>query len=203
MAEIAVEVKDVSKRFRLAHGKYNSLKERLIHAGQSSHEDFWALKNVSLSVAEGETVGILGRNGSGKSTLLKCICGVLQPTSGEVMVRGKLAGLLELGAGFQQDLTGRENIYLNGSMLGMSKKEVDRVFDDIVAVKEACAGAHQIDPAINVLVKYVGSFDDPAAGKEIAGVLLSLAAVIIAVAGALLPAGWAARARPATALRAE
>ena len=136
MAEIAVEVKDVSKRFRLAHGKYNSLKERLIHAGQSSHEDFWALKNVSLSVAEGETVGILGRNGSGKSTLLKCICGVLQPTTGEVQVRGKLAGLLELGAGFQQDLTGRENIYLNGSLLGMSKKEVDKVFDAIVDFSE-------------------------------------------------------------------
>src|SRR6202453_1046491 len=136
MSEFAVEVRDVSKRFRLAHGKYNSLKERLIHAGQSSHEDFWALKNVSLSVAEGETVGILGRNGSGKSTLLKCICGVLQPTSGEVQVRGKLAGLLELGAGFQQDLTGRENIYLNGSLLGMAKRDVDRVFDDIVDFSE-------------------------------------------------------------------
>ncbi len=89
-----------------------------------------------MQVHEGETVGILGRNGSGKSTLLKCICGVLQPTSGEVVVRGKLAGLLELGAGFQQDLTGRENIYLNGSLLGMSKKEVDRVFDDIVDFSE-------------------------------------------------------------------
>ena len=81
-------------------------------------------------------MGILGRNGSGKSTLLKCICGVLQPTSGEVAVRGKLAGLLELGAGFQQDLTGRENIYLNGSLLGMSKREVDRVFDAIVDFSE-------------------------------------------------------------------
>jgi ABC-2 type transport system ATP-binding protein len=136
VSEVAVDVKDVSKRFRLAHGKYNSLKERLIHGGRTSHEEFWALKEVSLQVREGETVGILGRNGSGKSTLLKCICGVLQPTSGEVVVRGKLAGLLELGAGFQQDLTGRENIYLNGSLLGMSKKEVDRVFDDIVDFSE-------------------------------------------------------------------
>jgi ABC-2 type transport system ATP-binding protein len=91
---------------------------------------------VALEVQEGETVGILGRNGSGKSTLLKCICGVLQPTTGEVVVRGKLAGLLELGAGFQQDLTGRENIYLNGSLLGMSKKSVDKVFDDIVDFSE-------------------------------------------------------------------
>jgi ABC-2 type transport system ATP-binding protein len=136
MSEIAVDVRGVSKRFRLAHGRHNSLKERVIHGGRTPHEDFWALKNVSLVAREGETVGILGRNGSGKSTLLKCICGVLQPTAGEVVVRGKLAGLLELGAGFQQDLTGRENIYLNGSMLGMSKKEVDRVFDDIVDFSE-------------------------------------------------------------------
>src|SRR6202789_4210761 len=136
MSDIAVDVRGVSKRFRLAHGRHNSLKERLIHGGRTPHEDFWALKDVSLIAHEGETVGILGRNGSGKSTLLKCICGVLQPTSGEVVVRGKLAGLLELGAGFQQDLTGRENIYLNGSMLGMSKKEVDRVFDDIVDFSE-------------------------------------------------------------------
>jgi ABC-2 type transport system ATP-binding protein len=136
MSDIAVDVRGVSKRFRLAHGRHNSLKERVIHGGRTPHEDFWALKDVSLAAYEGETVGILGRNGSGKSTLLKCICGVLQPTSGEVVVRGKLAGLLELGAGFQQDLTGRENIYLNGSMLGMSKKEVDRVFDDIVDFSE-------------------------------------------------------------------
>src|ERR1700691_4918429 len=136
MSEIAVDVRGVSKRFRLAHGRHNSLKERVIHGGRTPHEDFWALKDVSLTAHEGETVGILGRNGSGKSTLLKCICGVLQPTTGEVVVRGKLAGLLELGAGFQQDLTGRENIYLNGSLLGMSKKEVDRVFDDIVDFSE-------------------------------------------------------------------
>jgi ABC-2 type transport system ATP-binding protein len=136
MSEVAVDVKEVSKRFRLAHGRYNSIKERLIHGGRAPTEDFWALRDVSFQVREGETVGILGRNGSGKSTLLKCVCGVLQPTSGEVVVRGKLAGLLELGAGFQQDLTGRENIYLNGSMLGMSKKEVDRVFDDIVDFSE-------------------------------------------------------------------
>ncbi|HEX4160906.1 MAG TPA: ATP-binding cassette domain-containing protein, partial [Acidimicrobiales bacterium] len=114
MSDFAVDVRNVSKRFRLAHGQYNTVKERIIHGGRrKSTEDFWALSDVSLTVKAGETVGILGRNGSGKSTLLKCICGVLQPTSGEVAVRGKLAGLLELGAGFQQDLTGRENIYLN------------------------------------------------------------------------------------------
>jgi ABC-2 type transport system ATP-binding protein len=135
VSDFSVDVRDVSKRFRLAHGKHKSLKERVIH-GRVPHEDFWALKDVSFEVREGETVGILGRNGSGKSTLLKCICGVLQPTSGEVAVRGKLAGLLELGAGFQQDLTGRENIYLNGSLLGMSKREVDKVFDAVVDFSE-------------------------------------------------------------------
>ena len=137
MSDFAVDVRNVSKRFRLAHGQYNSVKERIIHGGKrQATEDFWALREVSLTVRQGETVGILGRNGSGKSTLLKCICGVLQPTSGEVAVRGKLAGLLELGAGFQQDLTGRENIYLNGSLLGMSKREVDKVFDAIVDFSE-------------------------------------------------------------------
>jgi ABC-2 type transport system ATP-binding protein len=137
MSDFAVDVRDVSKRFRLAHGQYKTVKERLIHGGRrKSTEDFWALNEVSLTVKEGETVGILGRNGSGKSTLLKCICGVLQPTSGEVAVRGKLAGLLELGAGFQQDLTGRENIYLNGSLMGMSKRDVERVFDAIVDFSE-------------------------------------------------------------------
>ena len=112
------------------------MKEKLIHIGRVPYEDLWALRDVSFEVKEGETVGILGRNGSGKSTALKCICGVLQPTTGQVVVRGKLAGLLELGAGFQQDLSGRENIYLNGSMLGLSKREVDRLFDDIVEFAE-------------------------------------------------------------------
>jgi ABC-2 type transport system ATP-binding protein len=137
MSDFAIDVRNVSKRFRLAHGQYNTVKERIIHGGRrKSTEDFWALSEVSLTVEAGQTVGILGRNGSGKSTLLKCICGVLQPTSGEVAVKGKLAGLLELGAGFQSDLTGRENIYLNGSLLGMSKSEVDRAFDAIVDFSE-------------------------------------------------------------------
>jgi ABC-2 type transport system ATP-binding protein len=136
LAQNAVAVQEVSKRFRLYHEKYTSLKEKVIHIGRTPYEDLWAVNDVSFEVKEGETVGILGRNGSGKSTLLKCICGVLQPTLGQVVVRGQLAGLLELGAGFQQDLSGRENIYLNGSMLGMSKRDVDRVFDDIVEFAE-------------------------------------------------------------------
>ena len=121
MAEVAVDIQGVSKRFRLYHQKYTSLKERVIHAGRIPYTDLWALKDVAFEVDEGDTVGILGRNGSGKSTLLKCVCGVLQPTEGQVVVRGRLAGLLELGAGFQPDLTGRQNIYLNGSLLGLSQ----------------------------------------------------------------------------------
>ncbi len=136
MTELAVDIQGVSKRFRLYHQKYSSLKEKVIHAGRTPYTDLWALREIEFQVEEGDTVGILGRNGSGKSTLLKCICGVLQPTSGQVVVRGKLAGLLELGAGFQTDLTGRQNIYLNGSLLGMTKGQIDKIFDDIVAFAE-------------------------------------------------------------------
>ena len=133
---VGVEVAGVSKRFRLYHQKYQSLKERVLHAGQNPYEDFWALREVSFDVLEGETVGILGRNGSGKSTLLKCVSGILQPTDGKVVVRGQLAALLELGAGMQPDLSGRENIFLNASLLGLSTREVERRFDDIVAFAE-------------------------------------------------------------------
>ncbi len=132
----AVDIQGVSKRFRLYHRKYTSLKERVIHAGRTPYTELWALRDISFEVEEGNTVGILGRNGSGKSTLLKCICGVLQTTTGQVVVRGKLAGLLELGAGFQPELSGRQNIYLNGSLLGLSKSEINRVFDEVVAFAE-------------------------------------------------------------------
>ncbi|HXW33798.1 MAG TPA: polysaccharide ABC transporter ATP-binding protein, partial [Acidimicrobiales bacterium] len=136
MGNVSVDVVDVSKRFRLYHEKHQSLKERVVHAGRTKHEDLWALKDVSFEVMEGETVGILGRNGSGKSTLLKCVSGILQPTSGEVRVRGQLAALLELGAGFQPDLSGRDNIYLNASLLGLSTRDVDKRFDEIVEFAE-------------------------------------------------------------------
>ena len=135
-ADTAVDVVGVSKRFRLYHQKYYSLKERVLHAGRNPYEDFWALRDVNLEVGEGYTIGIVGRNGSGKSTLLKCMAGILQPTSGKVVVRGSVAAVLELGAGFQPDLSGRENIYLNASLLGLSTKEVDRRFDEIVAFAE-------------------------------------------------------------------
>jgi ABC-2 type transport system ATP-binding protein len=149
-ANIAVDVVDVSKRFRLYHEKYYSLKERVLHLGNNSYEDFWALKDVAFEVEEGQTVGILGRNGSGKSTLLKCMSGILQPTKGKIVVRGALAALLELGAGFQPELSGRENIYLNASLLGLSTKEVESRFDEIVAFAE-------LENFIDNQVKYYSS----------------------------------------------
>jgi len=132
----AVEVDEVSKTFRIHHERHSSLKERLLRPGGGSHSDFEALRAVSFNVGPAETVGILGRNGSGKSTILKTICGVLQPSSGEVRLRGTLAALLELGAGFQPELSGRDNIYLSGSMLGLSKRTIRGLFDEIVEFSE-------------------------------------------------------------------
>jgi ABC-2 type transport system ATP-binding protein len=132
----AVTVDSVSKRFRLYHEKYTSLKERAIHFGRVPYEEFWALRDIDLDIVEGETVGLLGHNGSGKSTLLKCIAGILQPTHGEITVTGRLAALLELGAGFHPELTGRENVFLNAALLGMPKREIARRFDEIVDFAE-------------------------------------------------------------------
>lgn len=132
----AISVRNVSKSFRLFHERYFSLKEKLIHFGRTSHEEFWALHNISLEIEEGTTVGLLGANGSGKSTLLKCISGILRPTSGEIELRGRIAALLELGAGFQPELTGRENIFLNGAILGMSRRDLELRYDDIVGFAE-------------------------------------------------------------------
>ncbi|HLN04762.1 MAG TPA: ABC transporter ATP-binding protein [Acidimicrobiales bacterium] len=134
--QTAIDVQTVSKRFRLYKEKYTSLKERVLHAGRVPFEDFWALKDVEFEVQTGETVGILGRNGSGKSTLLKCVAGILQPTSGQIVVRGHVAAMLELGAGFQPELSGRDNVFLNASLLGLPRREIERRFDDIVAFAE-------------------------------------------------------------------
>ena len=132
----AIEIRHVSKRFRLYHEHYSSLKEKMIHFGRVPYEDFVALEDIDLDVETGTTVGILGHNGSGKSTLLKCVAGILQPNDGEITLRGRLAALLELGAGFHPELTGRENIYLNASILGLSKRDIAKVFDEIVAFSE-------------------------------------------------------------------
>ncbi len=146
----AIEVRGVSKHFRLYHEQFTSLKERMLHWGKVPYEDFWALRDVELEIQEGQTFGLLGHNGSGKSTLLKCTAGIIQPTSGEIMTRGRVAALLELGAGFQPAMSGRENIYLNASLLGMSRKYVDSCFDDIVAFAE-------LEQFIDNQVKYYSS----------------------------------------------
>lgn len=132
----AISVKGVTKKFRLSNERYSSLKERVIHMGRTTHQEFVALNDISLDVEEGTTYGLMGHNGSGKSTLLKLIGGILQPTEGEIITHGRIAALLELGAGMQPDLTGRENIFLNGSILGLNKKELAKRFDEIVAFSE-------------------------------------------------------------------
>jgi ABC-type polysaccharide/polyol phosphate transport system ATPase subunit len=136
MGEPAITVEHVTKSFKIFREKSQSAKERLIRVGRNPHEVFHALDDVTLEVAEGETFALLGHNGSGKSTLLKCVAGTLRPSSGRIVARGRLAALLELGAGFHPDLTGRENIYLNGSILGFSRVQIDRIFDDIVEFAE-------------------------------------------------------------------
>src|SRR3989454_117562 len=133
--DLAISVKDVGKRFRRYRERPTSIKERIIkwriHA-----EEFWALRDVSVDIPEGRTLGLLGPNGAGKTTLLKIVAGILRPSEGQVITRGRIASLLALGAGFHAELTGRENVYLNASILGLSRQQIDRLYDDIVAFAE-------------------------------------------------------------------
>ncbi len=131
-----IEIVDVSKSFKRQTTPTKSIKERVLEMGRHEVERFNALEHIDLEVAEGETVGLLGHNGSGKSTLLKCIAGTIRPSSGHIRVHGRIAAMLELGAGFHPDLTGRENVYLNASILGIPKSHVDKVFDEIVEFAE-------------------------------------------------------------------
>lgn len=131
----AIAVTGVGKRFRRYRERPTSLKERLIRFRVTA-DDFWALREVSLEVPEGSTLGLIGPNGSGKTTLLKIIAGILRPTEGSVRTSGRIAALLALGAGFHPELTGRENVYLNASILGLSRQQTDRLFDDIVGFAE-------------------------------------------------------------------
>ncbi|WP_158862747.1 ABC transporter ATP-binding protein [Leifsonia sp. AG29] len=132
MNDIAVSVRDVSKAFRVYEGRNRSLKAALLSGGRGKHSEFLALDDVSLEIPRGTTFGLLGHNGSGKSTLLKCIARILTPDRGSIAVDGRIAAMLEVGSGFHPNLTGRENVYLNGAILGMSKKEIDSKFDSIV-----------------------------------------------------------------------
>lgn len=132
MSNPAVTVENVSKRFRLYHERNQSIKSALMRRKISVYEEFWALKNVSFEVPAGSTFALIGSNGSGKSTLLKCLANILVPENGRISAAGRVAALLEVGSGFHPELSGRENVYLNGSILGMSKREIDGKFDDIV-----------------------------------------------------------------------
>ncbi len=150
MAPTAIELEDVSKRFVLRRSR--SLKELAVQVvrGRPLGDTLLALDEVSLSVQQGEAVGLLGLNGSGKSTLLKLISGVLRPDSGSVRTRGRVAGLIEVGAGLHPDLTGRENVFLNGAILGMSEPEIRRSFDAIVDFS-------QMEKFLDTEVKYYSS----------------------------------------------
>ncbi len=132
----AVEIIDLSKKFRIYHDKANSLKERALFWNRNKADDFWALQGINLSIPRGTTMGLIGRNGSGKSTLLKVISRILYPTHGQVKVNGRISTLLELGAGFHPDYTGRENIFLNASILGFSRKDIKEQLDNIIAFAE-------------------------------------------------------------------
>ncbi len=147
---VAIGIEGVSKRFRLYHESFSSLKDRVLHLGKIPYDDFWALRGIDLEIGEGSTFGLLGHNGSGKSTLLKMIAGILKPNEGRILVRGRLAALLELGAGFQPELSGRDNVFLNASLLGMARREIERRFDEIVAFAE-------LETFIDQQVKYYSS----------------------------------------------
>src|SRR5438552_7128153 len=132
----SLEIQGLSKQYRLGQAQYHQmLRERLVEmikrpfGRMKATESIWALRDVSFDADEGEVIGIVGRNGAGKSTLLKILSRITYPTSGEVKVNGRVASLLEVGTGFHDELTGRENIYLNGSILGMRKREVEERFD--------------------------------------------------------------------------
>jgi ABC-type polysaccharide/polyol phosphate transport system ATPase subunit len=131
----AIRVENISKKYFLRKEAHRTLKSTLLSIVKQQQvlQDFWALKGLNITVENGETFGIIGANGAGKSTLLGIIANTIRPTEGKVTVNGRISSLLELGAGFHPDLTGRENIYLNGSILGLSKKYIDGKFDDIVA----------------------------------------------------------------------
>lgn len=140
-----IEVKGLSKKYRISHQRYLALRDTLAawlkkpldllkpkKQGFPLKEDFWALKDISFNVSQGEVIGIIGRNGAGKTTLLKVLSRITHPTEGEVRLRGRVGSLLEVGTGFHPELTGRENIYFNGSILGMKKREIEKKFNEIV-----------------------------------------------------------------------
>jgi len=135
-SEVSISVAGLSKCYQIYAKPHHRLLQSLFRGLRTYYRDFWALRDVSLEVKRGEVLGVIGRNGAGKSTLLQIICGTVTPTSGSVQVHGRVAALLELGAGFNPDFTGRENVFLNASIMGLSAVETSRIFEDIVTFAE-------------------------------------------------------------------
>ena len=134
--EYAIEVIDVTKKFKIYYDKASTLKEHMLFWKRNKSEEFVALKDINVKIKKGETVGLIGVNGSGKSTLLKLMTKIIYPTTGKVITHGKLTSLLELGAGFHQDFTGKENIYFNAAIFGLTKEEIDKRLEDIIEFSE-------------------------------------------------------------------
>ena len=132
----AIEVRNMSKYFKVEYDKANTLKEKLLHWNRHNVERHQVLNNINLNIRKGETVALIGTNGSGKSTLLKLMTKIIFPNTGEITTNGKLTSLLELGAGFHQDFTGRENIYFNASIFGLTRKDIEARIDDIIEFSE-------------------------------------------------------------------
>ena len=132
MGDMAVQAESLWKNFRLYHERNQFLKAAILRGRRARYEEFWALKDVSFEVPTGTTFGVIGHNGSGKSTLLKTLTGILVPDRGSVKTVGRVSALPELGAGFHPELSGRENVFLNGAILGLKRKEIEQRFDDIV-----------------------------------------------------------------------
>ena len=136
MADSVISVQGLSKRYRRYRRRHQSLKEIVAHRSRGEWEDFWALTEVSFDVPRGQFLGVIGHNGSGKSTLLKVLTGILRPNRGRVAITGRVSSLLELGAGFQSEYTGRENVYLYGTLLGLRRREVEAHYASIVEFSE-------------------------------------------------------------------
>ena len=134
--ENAIEVKDVTKKFKVYLDKGSQLKERLLFHERNRYEERWVLKGISFEVKKGEAIGLIGHNGCGKSTTLKLLTRIIYPDAGSIEMRGRVSSLIELGAGFHPDMSGRENIYTNAAIFGLTKKEIDARMDDIIAFSE-------------------------------------------------------------------
>jgi lipopolysaccharide transport system ATP-binding protein len=146
-SDIVVDVRGLSKSYQIYKRPHDRLKQFLSFGRRQYYREFWALQDVDLQVRRGETVGVIGRNGSGKSTMLSLLAGVTGPTEGRVSVRGAVAPLISVGIGFHPELTGRENVYVNGTILGMDRAQIDRKFDELVDFAE-------VEPFIDTPVKF-------------------------------------------------